>query len=581
MKILQKTSCFLILCTILCGCATSNQVVDNSEQKIDSHPIQIEQQKGRIDTETAIARTLKYNLETIKKQLSSKINGSVAQTNAFHSLQKIREGQNLNLATSLKELDFAILSASVNTTENPQIAERLLSQATAHNLTLGAIKAHKTAMYGHKKSFEWNRLIRQYQSQIASLLKKTQNDLSEEDFAYQRELENTIDHLKLYLRNTEQNAADFYQLTKLDSPYPDLEGKTFYEKTVLPPQSKADSYQKSAFANRLELKNIPSYSLDTIALDLADQYPESSASVSGFYLQDSTQDENLSRLGDEVAVHLLQTTNTYQKAGNNNNNSLKSHLSEDLHKAIYLQLELAHRLAARTTADYDIQQNNLKQLKQNIQKLEKLGRPNIYQKIDLLKAKQELWDNENLADQILAERTVAVCALQFYSGLIEPTPELLDKNITDIASFVNTSLHKKNALEAPRSIAKISSGDEYALVTQRENWAHKENWLEDLMAEKQTPQPEKIMSKPLTSITKTSSLKNLQLGSFLDRETAQKEWEHLTKDFPELSQYTPEYDTTSVAGISLHRLSIKVSPDSSKELCTHLHQKGKECILSD
>ena len=582
LKFFEKTSYFLTLCAILCGCTTSNQVVDNSEQKIDSHPIQIEQQKGRIDTETAIARTLKYNFEPIKKQLSSKIKDSVAQTNTFFTLQKIREGQNLSIATSLKELDFAILSTVVNTTENPQTSEQLISQVTIHNLTLGTIKAHKAAMYGHKKSFEWNRLIRQYQSQIATLLKKAQNDFSEDEFTYKKELENTIDRLKLYLQNTEQNTTDFYQLTRLDSPYPDLDGKTFYEKNVLPLQSKADTYQKSAFTNRLELKNIPSYSLDTIALDLANQYPESNSHISGYYLQDSTQDEILSRLGDEAAVRLLQTANTYQKNGKDKS-SLKSQLSKDLHKAIYLQLELAYRLATRTAADYDIQINNLKQLKQNIQKLEKLGRPNLSQKIELLQAKQELWENENLADQILAERTVAVCALQFYSGLIEPTPEILDKNIADIASFVNTALHKKVSFATPRSINKISSeADEYTLVTQKENWAHKENWLEDLMAEKQSPQSEKIMSKPLTiPKTKTTPNKTVQLGSFLDKETAQKEWYQLTKDFPELSKYTPLYDTTSVAGITLHRLSIKYPQETSKELCTQLHKKGKECTLQD
>ena len=96
MKRLQKIAYFLIVSLLLNACTTPSQPVDNSSQKNDI--IQIENHKGRLNLETAIARSLKYNIQPVKQQISNKFLGPEARQNAFSNLRKLKEGQSAGLA---------------------------------------------------------------------------------------------------------------------------------------------------------------------------------------------------------------------------------------------------------------------------------------------------------------------------------------------------------------------------------------------------------------------------------------------------------------------------------------------------
>ena len=69
-----------------------------------------------------------------------------------------------------------------------------------------------------------------------------------------------------------------------------------------------------------------------------------------------------------------------------------------------------------------------------------------------------------------------------------------------------------------------------------DNWAHKENWLEILMAENKNYNPQKLISKPVSGTKDFNAKTILQLGAFLDKESAAKEWQTLSLEFPELQK---------------------------------------------
>ena len=173
LSILKKITYFLAVSVLLTSCASSPQPVDKEASSETSvQPIHIEPQKGRISVENSISRAFKYNQNNLKKQITPKFFGQEAKESAFANLHKLREGQAPNLATSLKELDFATLYASVNYAQHPDKTDTILNQIVAQNITMAAIKAHKNALFANKKTFELRRLVRQYQKQIEAILKK-------------------------------------------------------------------------------------------------------------------------------------------------------------------------------------------------------------------------------------------------------------------------------------------------------------------------------------------------------------------------------------------------------------------------
>ncbi len=567
LKRLQKIAYFLIISLLLNACTTPSQPVDNSSQKNDI--IQIENHKGRLNLETAIARSLKYNIQPVKQQISNKFLGPEAHQNAFSNLRKLKEGQSAGLAVSQKELDFSILYTAINYNTDAQKINDIFNQITAQNIVLATIKAHKNALYEHKKAFEVKRKIRQYQKQIADLIKKPSN----KSYAYQKKLEESIDTLNTILVTMEQNLKDFRQLVKIETSKLEFEGRRFFDTIALQPQINATDYQRSAFKNRIELADFPTFSLENISKTISDKYPEKQTPA-----EYSDPQQNIIARGDAQASVLLQTMLDYQKAGKGKKQELLPKLSEELHKAIYLQVETAYQLAKRTTSDYEEQQKNIKQIQQLISKLEKTSHPTEEQRINLIQARTDLLKNELLADQILAEKALTISSLRFYDGQIKISQNFLQKGIPEIAAYFSENLQKKISSEKQTSYVSLQNSSDLAENT---SWAHGENWLEDLMSKNPIPTTPKLMSSAQTAPQNYNQKTSMQLGAYLNEETAQKEWNKLITDFPELAAYEPNYEKISAAGIPLFRLTIKSTSGGFQDICAKLRQKGRECFLRD
>jgi len=576
LKNIHKIIYSITVCILLNSCATTEQQIDTPVQtpKV-SHQITIEPQKGRISPEISISRNIKYNLNAIKQHSIDKVLGQQALDNAFNNLKKIKENSDNGASVALKELDFSILYASLNYQQDSQSIDNILNQFISQNLTQGALKTHSQALYANKKIFAIRRRLRQYQKQLTVLIKK-QKSLGNFDIEYKKTLENSIDKLKSMQQELENIIDDFKQLTKIDNKKIELNGQKFFADLTADNKTSAEDYQTMALRHRTELLNFTPDNLENISKLIKSDYSNNDSSIKGFYLQDATYLQNLAINSDSQAAKLLQITLDYQKASSHKKIKLKEKLATELKKAIYLQIELAYALAVRASNDYQAQQINLRDLKQTIKKLEKQHNLNTTQKIQLLQLHISLLENENIANQILSEKATTSAALKFYSGQIKITTDLLSKDISALSQSLKQALLQK--IPNTKNSSHPNIEEETSFILQRNHWAQSENWLEELMSTP-TKYPSTVKSK--TNKTKAKHHTIMQLGAYLEKSTAEQEWQKISSILPELKKYTPMYETTYITGIKLIRLYIKSPTGGLSELCKQLRLHNLECILRD
>ena len=73
----------------------------------------------------------------------------------------------------------------------------------------------------------------------------------------------------------------------------------------------------------------------------------------------------------------------------------------------------------------------------------------------------------------------------------------------------------------------------------------------------------------------------MQLGAFLEKSTAEKEWKQLIVDVPELQNYVPVYDNIRLADIPMMRIIVRSDSEDLYQICQKVQNKGHECFLRD
>ena len=172
----------------------------------------------------------------------------------------------------------------------------------------------------------------------------------------------------------------------------------------------------------------------------------------------------------------------------------------------------------------------------------------------------------------MGEKAAIITALNFYAGLNQLSPSLLNNDIVTLSQEIKKIFsHKFSKIQTKSTSHKENN-----------HWAEGENWLENLMttSQKNSNKP-KIMSKPLSLRIDYNKFTILQIGAYLDKSTAEKEWKKLSSEFSELQKYQPIYEKNYVTGIGLTRLYIKSPSGGLKNLCSQLRNKHRECILRD
>ena len=194
--------------------------------------------------------------------------------------------------------------------------------------------------------------------------------------------------------------------------------------------------------------------------------------------------------------------------------------------------------------------------------------------------KISLLNMELQASQILAEKAVAIRAMYFYAGFNPFNAKLYDGKIKDISSNLKVGFNK----DAVEMLSKVQAPQTPVRIEDN-NWAKKENWLEELL---ENPNPK--AEKPITLAQPKGDFEPyrgeefnkrtiMQLGSYRYKENADLDWKMLKELYPDLRKYSPVVEQANVRGKPMYRLIIQQENGGFMEMCNKLRADKVGCLL--
>ena len=538
---------------------TGEAVIEQETAVINPEPV-----KGRVDVYESMARSVKYNTGATLRELRKKVVYD-KNTNPRSIVNNILKMKNLNqnpLYDSLRALDFAIIYAAVNLSDDEHFTSTYLNAKASQTAALAAIKAHKDALFAQRKIKEIERMVKREQREVDTL--KAKQDrlgvLNSDDEAYKKGLEVVIYKLSEIKKKLEEEVVLYRQVTRIDSDKLTLEGRRFYEMDDLDAGLKAGDFQASAFANRQEFKLADElnrqYSYEQVRTMLRHEYPQvERLEINGFDIEDPVYLKELQQRADFQSNYLADKVRQYMEAGNGGaRRALRQEAFEEMATA---------------------------ELKKTIAEGEKRYRPGVNQKIDLLEQKTALINLERQASQILAEKAMAIRALYFYAGFNPFTPKLTEAPVKDISGNLKVGFNK----DVVEMLAKKVPQPETPLKTEKNDWAKQDNWLEKLLEGKDKPQSESVNIRryvgnfDLYEGAVYNKRKIMQLGSYRQKENADMDWKMLKELYPELRAYSPVVEKAQVKGAPMYRLIIRQENGGLMDLCNKLRADKTDCLL--
>ena len=586
-----KYSLMFSFWAILSSCGTATPPPDNSVKTqetffvADPEPV-----KSRVDVYTSMARGVKYNINVVLPETRKKL-AYDAQGNPRAVIDQV-----LNLKTeaenplydSLRILDFAIAYAAMNVGDDAIRSEEILQDKVAQNLALASIKAHKDALFAEKQIKEVKRMMAKEQKQLDELNKKQERTgmLNSDDLEYKKGLDVAVYRLTKIVNALSQNIEDYRQITKIDTPKLELEGRRFYELEDLDAKLKVEDFQQSALTNRKEYalqnelnrKYAPAQFNDF----MLDNYPEvERLRINGYNTEDPLYLKSLNERANKQARELVNKVLAYkQSTKTSQKKMLREEAYEQMGTAILTQVEVAYDVVRRADSDYKEIVNQIRTAKKNVQNANKKYRLSLAEKVDLLEAKVGLFDLEQRESQMLAERAVALRALYFYAGFSPFNTNLLQSNIKDMTMNLKVGFNR-DMVEMLANARKPEKEKTPAV----NHWAKQDNWLEKLMengGEKKAAAitvPQKSYDNFEPYDEAYNQKKVMQLGSYREKANADLEWRMLKQLYPDLADYSPVVEKTKVNGRVMYRLVLKSDQGGWRELCNSLRRDRVDCIL--
>lgn len=565
---------------------TGEAVIEQETAVINPEPV-----KGRVDVYESMARSVKYNTGATLRELRKKVVYD-KNTNPRSIVNNILKMKNLNqnpLYDSLRALDFAIIYAAVNLSDDEHFTSAYLNAKASQTAALAAIKAHKDALFAQRKIKEIERMVKREQREVDTL--KAKQDrlgvLNSDDEAYKKGLEVVIYKLSEIKKKLEEEVVLYRQVTRIDSDKLTLEGRRFYEMDDLDAGLKAGDFQASAFANRQEFKLADElnrqYSYEQVRTMLRHEYPQvERLEINGFDIEDPVYLKELQQRADFQSNYLADKVRQYMEAGNGGaRRALRQEAFEEMATAIMTQNEVAYNVVMRADLDDEAVNKRIAELKKTIAEGEKRYRPGVNQKIDLLEQKTALINLERQASQILAEKAMAIRALYFYAGFNPFTPKLTEAPVKDISGNLKVGFNK----DVVEMLAKKVPQPETLLKTEKNDWAKQDNWLEKLLEGKDKPQSESVNIRryvgnfDLYEEAVYNKRKIMQLGSYRQKENADMDWKMLKELYPELRAYSPVVEKAQVKGAPMYRLIIRQENGGLMDLCNKLRADKTDCLL--
>lgn len=593
-----KLSFVLIVLGIIGGCSSAEKGGVGDKIEVDElifaqNP---EPVRGKLDVYASMARGVKYNVDVAAQEMNKKLfsqNQNMAPQDIIQNMMNVKSGRDNPLYDSLRALDYAVIYAMVNLSGSRSYIDSNIFVKTSQNLALASIKAHKGALFAARQLKEIARLTDKQQKKLNDINKKEERTgrLTPAELSYKKGLEVALLKLKEMYEAQAFAVAEYAHLVKAEPKELKLEGRTFYELDDLDKKLTVRAFQRSAFNNRSEFDIAKemgrSYRFREVEYNLLKKYPEiERLNINGYDVEDEVYAENLEKRAYALALGLVKKTEAYKKAKEGERDRLRVKAFDELGTAIFTQVEVAYNLVRLSEIDFGVVSKQAADLKKDIKQRER-GRLSADAEISLLNDRIKLLALQNEQSQIAAEKALALRALYFYAGFSPSTRTLLKNEIKDIVVSLRASFNK-DMVEMLAAVPAEEAYDEKV----GNDWAKKENWLEDLMENK----PEVPAAQPAGSAGPAvhagsddifapyadpayDRKKVMQLGSYVERENADLEWKMLQELYPELRSKTPEVIRTRINGQIFYRLVLHSESGGFLSLCNRLRGDRVQCLL--
>ena len=596
---MNKFEKFVFVLTVLGivgGCSSAE--TDNIGNKVEVEELVFAQSpepvRSKLDVYASMARGVKYNVDIATQEMNKKLfaqNQNMSPQDIIQNMMNVKSGRDNPLYDSLRALDYAVIYATVNLSGNRSYIDNSIFVKVSQNLALASIKTHKDALFASKQLKEIARLTDKEQKKLNDIIKKEERTgrLMPAELSYKKGLEVALLKLKEMYEAQAFAMAEYAYLIKAEAKNLKLEGRTFYELDDLDRKLTVQAFQRSAFSNRSEFDIARemgrSYRFREVEYNLLKKYPEvERLNINGYNVEDKVYAENLEKRAYTLALGLVKKTEAYKKAKEADRDRLRTAAFDELGIAVFTQVEVAYNLVRLSETDYAVVSEQAKDLKKDIKQRER-GRLSMDGEINLLNDKIKLLTLENEQSQIAAEKALALRALYFYAGFSPFTRVLLKNEIKDIVVSLRAAFNK----DMVEMLAAVPAEEAYDEKISN-GWAKKENWLEDLMENRNTePVAQSVaVSRPVVydedifapyTDPAYDRKKIMQLGSYVERANADLEWKMLQELYPELKAKKPEVIRTRINGQIFYRLVLHSESGGFMALCNKLRGDRVQCLL--
>ncbi len=605
---MKKLFKIFALCSLflLCACAAEEKKPETVAYKADvavKDPVfdgKIEPIKGKTDVYASIARAVKYNADAAARNMKDKVFGADKYTpgEVIENIKNSKKGDESPLYDGLRALDFAVIYASANLTDNDDYLDGYLYERSAQNLAKAAIKAHKDAQFAIKTNKEISRLVDKETKKLNTInntLEK-RGSLKPEELEYKRGLEVGILRLSELKKDFSIWIVNYAHLVKAADPAAlELEGRKFYELELLDNKVTTEVFQHSAYKNRDELyvaqEMLGKYTFAEIKTKLSRRHPEAESLKINEFTEENQKlidalENRAYRIADLLIGYVAKYNNYKQEIRSEKKIEnrdeyleLKQAVFDELTVAVFAQIDLARSLVLQTEFDLSLTEKEISSVRREINRLKKEYRLSDAEKVELLNYEIKLIELEAKQSQILAERAFAIRSLYFYAGFSPFKKHLMRADLAEIAKALKEGFNN----DVVEMLAKVPPVKPEEAEQPLNEWAKGENWLEDLvegkaeeplMGSEKNTQTVEAYAGDVFNVRKT-----MQLGSYLERKNADDDWERLQKEYPELKGLSPQFERVKVDGKDFYRMSVFSGKGGFREVCNKMRANNEACIL--
>ena len=572
---------------LLGACASEKKTLGtalNTNDLVFSGPV--ESLPKPVNVYNAMARAAKYNADVSAQNMLKKIydgneNPKKIAENMFAAGQEADK-----LYNAARALDFADIYAMSILTDNQRYIENMLYVKSAQNLSVAAIKLHREEIFAENQIKKIDRLMKQQDKVLKNLNDRMERsgDLTDKELTYRKDLEVALNNLAEIKSQLLYVETEYKQLLRTKDKDLDLESKRFYELDDFDKRYNPDVFQDSAISNRREFtlakEELGSFNAAKARRQAFVDYPPvARLDINGLEIEDSRYENELFNKAKLVTTNLFDAVEKYQNKPNNL--VLKQKVFDELAALVMTQVELGYRLVEKSTYDYEANKYKIAEAKEIIKQMEKKRNLPEYEKVDLLNKKIELIALEQKEAQVLAERASSLRNLYYLAGLSPFDKSVLKGRIKDIEITLKQAFNKD-------VIAMLSAVKENPRWDDGGNaWAHKDNWLEELIDsdenKKVSKTADKSAAKQIKKLSSAATDKKgytvMQFGAYTDMENAIADQKRIKDAVSSLSGYDMYIEEAEVNGTVYHRLMMKPEQNKLQSLCNDVVVAGFDCIL--